>query len=335
VKKVLFIRFSSIGDIVLTTPLLRVLKQQRPETEIHYLTKKSFQAILLENPYITKIHSLEGGLAAVLEELKNEDFDFVIDLHRSLRSRVVKARLQKPSATFAKLNRAKWLLVNTKINILPNVHIVDRYFTTLKRFNVKNDGKGLDYYLPEHASEKVEQSLPKTIEKGSYLLVVTGSKHKTKQIPKDKTARICNEAGLPVVLAGSVEDRQGAEDIMQQLTVPAFNSCGLFDINESAWLVKQSRVVLSPDTGLMHIAAAFQKPLVTMWGNTVPAFGMYPYYPLSKQDYYRIHEVRKLHCRPCSKLGFERCPQGHFRCMNEIPEHEVVSSIRQLAEFYK
>lgn len=333
-KKVLIIRFSSIGDIVLTSPVIRCLKEYYPETEIHYLTKKSFSPVLKANPYITKIHEFDDDLGSTIHDLQTEAFDFIVDLHRNLRSRIVKTRLQKPSGTFSKLNRSKWILVNAKINLLPDVHLVERYFNAVEKLGVSYDGQGLDYYISGEEQMNMNELIPYDFHE-RYMLVVVGGKHRTKQIPEHKLLRICNEAGYPVILSGGQEDKQQAETVAGQLKVPVYNACGRHSINESAFFVKKASVVLSPDTGLMHIAAAFRKPLVTLWGNTVPEFGMYPFLSDENQDIYRIHEIKDLNCRPCSKIGFERCPQGHFRCMNEIKEEDVLQSIREVTNIYK
>ena len=329
VKKLLIIRFSSIGDMVLTTPAIRCLKKQKPEIEIHYLTKKVFNPVIEANPYIDKIHLLDNSLRSVIEDLKSENFDFIVDLHRNIRSRIVISRLQKPSAAFPKLNAYKWLLVNTKINLLPDIHIVHRYLKALQKLRIRYDGQGLDYVIPEKDRLDLSQILPDDFQNG-YMLVVVGGKHNTKQIPEHKLVDICNQAKYPVVIAGGDEDRYMADEISKKLEVPGYNACGKYSINGSAYLVQQSAVVLTPDTGLMHIAAAFHKPLVTMWGNTVPDFGMYPFLPDEKQDSYRILEIKDLNCRPCSKIGFERCPKGHFRCMNDIPVEDALQAIREV-----
>ncbi len=302
-----------------------------PGVAIHYLTKKAFEPVLRANPNIDKIHTLDKSLGLVIKKLKAEDFDYVADLHRNFRSRIVKTRLHKPHGTFSKLNRSKWLLVNARINMLPDVHIVERYFNAVKHLGVTPDGEGLDYFIPENENISISREFPPDFH-GHYLLAVVGGKHKTKQIPVDKMAAICNKTNYPVILAGGKEDYKQAEEVVAKLKVPVLNSCGKFNINQSADLVKKAAVVLSPDTGLMHIAAAFRKPLVTLWGNTIPEFGMYPYMPGSDNRKFRIHEIKELYCRPCSKIGFERCPKGHFRCMNEIPVDEVVRSVKEVTE---
>ncbi|MGB1033091.1 MAG: glycosyltransferase family 9 protein, partial [Flavobacteriales bacterium] len=146
----LVIRFSSIGDIVLCSPVLRALEEQIDgEVEIHFLTKKSMVGILENNPRIHKIHSIEKATGEVLEELESISFDYIVDLHRNVRSSMVKRKLKMVDFTFKKRNWEKWLLVNLGINKLPpEEHIVDRYMDVLKPFGVQSDGKGLEYHLP-------------------------------------------------------------------------------------------------------------------------------------------------------------------------------------------
>src|SRR5689334_7739334 len=112
--KFLVIRFSSIGDIVLTSPVVRCLKTQVATAEVHYLTKQSFAPIFTANPYIDKMHYLQDNLDSIIETLKQEDFDYVIDLHHNLRTLKVKRALNKKTFSFNKLNIEKWLLTGLK-----------------------------------------------------------------------------------------------------------------------------------------------------------------------------------------------------------------------------
>ena len=160
-KKILIIRFSSIGDLVLTTPVIRVIKTQLEDAEVHFCTKKQYHSILEANPYIDKFHFLTDDLNELAKSLKEEQFDFVVDLHNNLRTRLLKSKLKKPSGTFPKLNWEKWLVVNLKVNKLPNIHIVDRYMEAAKSLGVKPDTLGLDYFIPE--KDQIEDDwLPKT-----------------------------------------------------------------------------------------------------------------------------------------------------------------------------
>ena len=317
--KILIIRFSSIGDIVLTTPVIRCLKQQLKNPEIHYLTKKSYLPILQANPYIDKIHLLDNGLNHLISSLKKEDFDYVIDLHKNLRSFKIKMRLRKPSCSFDKLNLKKWLLVNFKIDLLPKIHIVERYLETVKRFGVRNDFQGLDYFIPDGESVNLDL-LPEPFNHG-YTAFIIGGQHATKKMPPEKIISICRKIDNPVILLGGKEDVEAGEKVSSYAgRKKVLNACGKYTINESASLVKQAKNIISHDTGLMHIAAAFKKDIISIWGNTVPDFGMFPYLPGNNSF---IAEVKDLPCRPCSKIGYGQCPKKHFFCMNLIDELEI------------
>ncbi len=308
--KILVIRFSSIGDIVLTSPVVRCLKEQIKGLELHYLTKKSFEAVLAGNPHIDKLHFFENSLSECIAELKKEKFDHVIDLHHNLRTLLIKNSLGVNSRSFDKLNWQKWLLVNFKKNILPTEHIVDRYLKTTEFLGVKNDGKGLDYFLTDEYDLK--NMLPES--HFNFISVVIGAQHDTKRLPVDRLIALCSKIDHPVVLLGGLEDAERGEKIALKAGEHVFNACGKFKLDQSAYLIKMSEKVISHDTGLMHIAAAFNKQILSIWGNTVPEFGMYPY----KVDHSSIFEIKGLSCRPCSKIGHDTCPKGHFNCMNHI-----------------
>jgi ADP-heptose:LPS heptosyltransferase len=311
--KFLIIRFSSIGDIVLTTPVIRCLKLQIVGAEIHFVTKKQYHSIISQNPYIDKVHLLEDNLNDLVRELKKEKFDYIIDLHHNLRSSIIKTRLKTLAFSFNKLNFQKWLMVNFKKNFLPEKHIVDRYFYAIAPFDVKNDLKGLDFFI-EQKNEVDISSLPLNFHKG-YVALAIGAKHFTKQMPEDKLIQLCNGIDIPIILMGGPEDRFKAERIIQfSEKAKIFNACGGFNLQQSASLIRQAKLVITPDTGLMHIAAAYKQKIISIWGNTIPQFGMYTYLPDHK---YYTFEVNGLKCRPCSKLGFQKCPKKHFDCMNK------------------
>jgi len=331
--KFLIIRFSSIGDIVLTTPVVRCLKKQLLTAEVHYLTKRSFRPILAANPYVDKIHVLEDDLETVIETLRQEDFDYVIDLHHNLRTLKVKRGLGKKAVSFDKLNVKKWLYTNFKINRMPARHIVDRYLETVAGFGVRNDGAGLDYFIPAEEDLK-PQDIP-TSHQAGYIGLVIGAAHPTKRLPLHKLEKLCREARQPLILLGGPEDADTARHLAAIDPVKIYNACGQYSINESAGLVRQAKMIVTHDTGLMHIAAAFKRPVVSVWGNTVPEFGMYPYYGKNYLANYRsggeqpytIMEVKGLSCRPCSKIGYKKCPRGHFKCMELQPMERIVRTI--------
>lgn len=303
---------------------MRCIKQQLPQAEVHFATKKDFHSIVQHNPYIDKVHLLETSLTAFVKQLKQEQFDYVIDLHHNTRTWLIKLQLGVKAWSFNKLNFEKWLLVTFKINRLPQQHIVDRYLQTCAPLGVTNDGQGLDYFIG--SNDVVDTgSLPPGFNNG-YVAWVIGAKQNTKKFPAAKIVKAISGQRWPVVLLGGKEDAAEGDSIAAQTTggVPVFNAAGKYSLNQSASLVQQAALVFTNDTGLMHIAAAFKRPVISIWGNTIPQFGMYPYMGDKQVTNVRM-EVPDLPCRPCSKLGFDACPRGHFKCMNLIDEKEIVA----------
>lgn len=325
--KILVVRFSSIGDIVLTTPILRAIKRQLPNSEIHYLTKKSFSSLVDVNPHLSKVFTIEKSIQEVLPQLIAEQYDFLVDLHNNLRTASLKRKLRIPTAAFPKLNVAKWLLVNFKWNKLPNVHIVDRYFEAVKSIQVVNDGKPCEFFLlPE---DEVNVMKEFQVETNQFVALAIGAQFATKRLPTHKLVEIINQIEHPLILLGGLGDAEIATEICTKTThTQVVNACGKLTLRQSASVVKQAAVILTHDTGLMHIASAFQIPTVSVWGNTVPELGMYPYFPSNKTGF-SMHEVENLSCRPCSKIGFQACPKKHFNCMEQQNSEAISSDVNQ------
>jgi ADP-heptose:LPS heptosyltransferase len=326
VAKFLIIRFSSIGDIVLTTPVIRCLRKQLPDAEIHFLTKQSYKTIVASNPYIDKIHTLADSFELMLHELKTEGYDYIIDLHHNLRTLRIKNFLKGVKAfSFNKLNIEKFIYTNFKINTLPNKHIVDRNLETLASMGVVNDGLGLDYFIP--GTDKIKNTdIPASHSLG-YIALVIGAALATKKMPLHKLKELCAAINYPIILLGDKNDYEDGKAIAAADDIKVYNACGKFNLNESADIVRGAKLVITHDTGLMHIAAALQKPIISIWGNTVPAFGMYPYYGKSSAQHFDVVEINKLWCRPCSKIGYNKCPKGHFKCMELIAVNEIVNLV--------
>jgi ADP-heptose:LPS heptosyltransferase len=320
--KLLIVRFSSIGDIVLTTPVIRCLKQQLDQVEIHYLTKQKFRTILSENPYIDQLHTIEKSTNEITSKLKSLDFDYIIDLHNNIRTRSLSWKLGVKTYRFPKLNIKKWLYVRFKINLLPNIHIVDRYFDAVKSLSIKNDFLPCDFYIKEKDQVNINQNFK--INAYSYVAFAVGAQFATKRLPNHKIREICKKISLPIILLGGPEDAQNGKEIQLGLS-HVTNACGTFTLSQSASIVEQAKTVITHDTGLMHIASAFEKHIVSIWGNTTPAIGMYPYMPRKKD--FSLHEVDNLSCRPCSKIGFKACPQKHFKCMENQDVETIVKSV--------
>lgn len=317
--KILVVRFSSIGDIVLTTPVLRCIKKQLKDVELHYITKQNFLPVIENNIYLDKIYSIKTSIYEVIPLLKKENYDYIIDLHHNSRTLKLKAALGKKSFSYNKLNWEKFLIVNFKTNKLPQKHIVDRYLETVAKIGVKNDQNGLDYFIRKKDEINIPSYLPELFHKEYNVLVVGGS-YFTKQIPINKLNEICSRSTFPLILLGGKEDAIIAEQIFQLNKNNTINLCGKLNLNQSASIIQQSHKVITSDTGLMHIAAAFKKDIISLWGNTIPEFGMGPYLAGKNSQ---ILEVTNLSCRPCSKLGYKKCPKGHFKCMNDIEITEI------------
>jgi heptosyltransferase-2 len=311
--KILVIRFSSIGDIVLCSPVVRLLKTAQANNIVHFASKASYAALLNNNPYIDELKLQDNNEAALIKTLKAENYDLVIDLHHNLRTFKIKWALGVKAYAFKKLNWEKWLMVNFKIKQLPNQHIVDRYLATLQPLGIVNDGKGLDFFIPDE-TDISQLNLP-----NHYSVYALGGQHATKQLPLNKQVEWLNMHQEPIVLIGGKEDIAAAEALRNALSNRdnIFNFCGQVDILQSAKIIQNANLVLSHDTGMMHIAAALKKPIHSVWGNTIPEFGMTPYYPKGSDIHQKQFEVSNLSCRPCSKIGYKACPKKHFNCMNQ------------------
>jgi len=324
--KILVVRFSSIGDVVLTTPIVRCLKQQIPGATIHFITKKSFVPLLENNPNIDKIIPIKSSINEVIAELKKEKYDWVIDLHKNVRTLALKQKLKVPSRSFPKINIEKWMLVKFKIDRMPKVHIVDRYFETVKHLGVENDNLPCDFYISDTANVDIFSVFG--IDK-PYLTIAIGAQFATKRFPFEKLIEVISTIDIPLILVGGSMDKALSMRIIEEFPGKVVkNGCGDFTLQQSASIVKQANALLTNDTGLMHIASCFEIPVISIWGNTVPSLGMYPYFP-KKPTYYSIHEVKNLSCRPCSKIGYATCPKGHFRCMLEQDSMEIARDIEE------
>ncbi len=278
--------------------------------------------MLSQNPYIDKLYTFKADISELVPELKEEKYDLVIDLHKNLRRFRLKQKLGIKSYSFNKLNLEKLVAVKFKnTGILPAKHIVDRYFETVSKLGIVNDQKGLDYFISEKDKVNMTDYWSMGFNK-KYIVLVVGGSYYTKQIPLNKLEEICEKSQLPLVLLGGKEDREQAR-LLKGKTKGLINLCGILSLNQSASVIQQAEWIITPDTGLMHIAAAFKKRIVSVWGNTIPQFGMTPYLANSENV---ILEISGLACRPCSKLGYKKCPKGHFKCMNEI-DYTFVSDL--------
>lgn len=322
-KRILFIRFSSIGDIVLTTPVVRCVKNQL-DAEVHYLVKEKYAPAIENNPYIDKVITIKEDVKESFPFLREQRYDWIADLHHNLRSFEVKRALKRPGAAFPKLNVEKWLMTNFKINRLPDLHIVDRYFQTVRQLGVNNDGEGLDFIIPPEMHLDIYQISKGILQQGKYVSMAIGAGLPTKNLENGQWLQLIKTIRTPCAFLGGPDDAQRGAWLEAQAS-HCVNLAGKLSLAQSASVIAQSSVLFSPDTGLMHIGAALKKPIISVWGNTIPEFGMSPYLPagINNQQF----EINNLPCRPCSKIGFAKCPRGHFRCMREQRIKEIAEAI--------
>jgi ADP-heptose:LPS heptosyltransferase len=325
--KVLVVRFSSIGDIVLTESVVRCIKEQIPTVEIHYLTKESFLDLVKYNPNVSKVHVLMNDWASLIKTLRLEKFDCIVDLHNNLRTRRLKWAIQTKCYSFPKRNIEKYIYTRFKRNVLPNnEHVVDRYFSAVSHLNVRNDCQPNRFYT--NTNNEIDLKSIGLGKKG-YLAVAIGAQFNTKKLPVDKMIAILKNCTRPIVLLGNTHDDIEAQQLIISLKEQSIQSfCGKLNLLQSASLIEQAAVLLTHDTGLMHIASCFETPIVSVWGNTTPELGMFPYTPTRKSQSVVI-EVNGLTCRPCSKIGYQSCPKGHFSCMNLQDENIIWNEINK------
>lgn len=316
-NKILCIRFSSIGDIILTSPIIRALKKRYPSAEIHIVTKVQNAQLWSANPYVHHVHAYQGNLWSLASELRKIGFDAIVDLHKNVRSFLLSALLLKIPYQINKFSAERKHWVKTKINTLPQKHIVDRYFDALVKLDIKNDPEGLDFYIP--MDQEIIPSDYGIV--GPYVVYAIGGQHITKVLSYPKMVELCERLLAKIVLIGDAKDAVFGERLESLFPDKVINLCKQTSIGQSASLMKQSEYVISHDSSMMHIAAALKKKIYVIWGSTHKGFGMYPY-----QTEYVSLEMTNLPCRPCSTQGTNVCPLGHFDCMHKISLDPLIDS---------
>jgi len=321
--RLLFIRFSAIGDIILASPALRCAKQQIPGVEIHFLTKKSMKAVTEANPYVDQFHYFDKDLSATIQELKVYSFDYIIDLHKNLRSLRIRKVLGAPYLSYNKLSVEKFLLTKFGVNRMPDRHISMRSVDTLAPLGVTYDGKGLDYFVPPGVSEP-------TFFPAGYVALVIGASYFTKKLPLDSLKVVCSQIPHPIVLVGGKEEVADGDALSAIDPERIINTCGSYSLHESALIVSKARLVISHDTGMMYIACAFDKNIIAIWGATSPALQVEPF--MSAESSARVFQsiVPELTCQPCSNFGTKTCPKGHFNCMKMQDLPEIARQVEEM-----
>lgn len=299
--RILIVRFSSIGDIVLTTPVIRALKKQLDgEVTMHYLTKSKYADLLRLNPFVDKVITIDNSVSEVEDELRETLYDYVIDLHNNIRSRQAKRATRSLSFTVDKRNLAKWIYVNFKKEWKPIGHIVERYMNTVAMLGIKDDGEGLDFYIDQSSSLSIHD-LPDWFRSG-FVAYVIGGLQPGKILPVEKAIEMISMIKKPIALLGGPEDKQRGEIIAKAAGAIVWNTCGQYNIQQSASLIQLSDVVITHDTGLMHIASALKKKVISLWFATTPQIGFAPWRPSEAS----VMIEADCKSRPTSKLGNRR-----------------------------
>ncbi len=342
-NRALIIRFSSVGDIVLSSLLVRALRSRFPSSQIDFVVKEEFADLVRYNPYINTVIAFpRGGGFADLRRLRRRivrtGYDAMFDIHDSLRSRYLCAG----AANVHRVNKrklARFLLVKFKINVYgrcsgaPSVAL--RYLETARSFGVEDDGKGLDLFVDEKDAMNVGRVLAAQFPPAErFIGICPSANHANKMWPAERFAEVGSELGKtyrrPVLLFGSDRERARCEAITARMEtaspdVRVVNLAGRLSLAETAIAMERCLIVVTNDSGLMHMAAARKRPVVAIFGPTVRELGFFPWGTRSI-----VLERAGLPCRPCTHIGLPACPKKHFKCMNEITAREVLGAAHTL-----
>jgi heptosyltransferase-2 len=345
-NKTVVFRLSSIGDIVLASPLLRVLRAAAgPKARVDFVVKKEFADLVKFSHHLSVVHEFDDSrgfpaLQELKETLRAEHYDLVVDLHDSLRTMYLRNFCDtKEVVTVDKRLYARWQLVHFKRNVYgDSVPVADRYIETVKDFGILNDGKGLELFIPDEIQFSVSGKMAKLRlnEFEKVIGICPGAKHFTKRWQREKFAdvsiHIAKKYHAKILVFGGEQDKDDCRTIVSLINHNAFENAsadfsGEFSLLEVAAAIEFCDVIVTNDTGLMHIACARQRKVVAVFGSTVQEFGFAPYGTESV-----VIENNSLDCRPCSHVGRAECPKGHFKCMNDIGADEVQRAVTRFIE---
>ena len=315
--KILIIRLSSLGDVLLTTPVIRAINKEYPNSQIDYVVKKQYSSSLQFNPHISTLYLYEKEKAkSIKDQIRKVKYDMVIDLQNNLRSCALTFGLGTEVKRFKKPTFKKLLLVWAKINLLKEIKPIPMRYAEIAALQL--DDKGLDLFIPENIN-------PKLVTGKKYIGICPGAKHFTKRWPEEYFVELGNRLSsqnFAVVIFGGKDDQKLCEAISSKIK-NGINLCNDDDLLQTAIDMKQCQHIICNDSGLMHTATAVRTPITAIFGSTVSEFGFIPY--LSANS---ILENNSLSCRPCSHIGRSSCPQTHFKCMKEIKPNTVFDHVK-------
>jgi lipopolysaccharide heptosyltransferase II len=328
---ILAVRFSSIGDVLLTTPLLRAIRQRHPGSGITVLTKPAQAPLLSHNPHVTRVLCVESGrrLRDLAAELRAARYTDLLDLHDSFRSRMLRVLVPGNWTSYPKHRVARTLLIHTKRNWYRSWRpVAERYFVAARHLDVTPDGGPPEFFLGGEARQQIDQWLAAAglAQDRSMIAVAPGAAHATKRWPVQHWEALIErirEQGHDVVIVGGAADQQLATALTLKGPGRVVSAAGQFGLQGTGALIQRSAALVSGDTGVMHMATGVGTPVVALFGPTVKEFGFFPYTPAS-----RVLEL-DLSCRPCSSKGGPRCPLGHHRCLVDIGPETVLATLTE------
>jgi len=333
--KILIIRLSSIGDILLSTPFIRQVRETFPDANIDFVVKDIYRDLLTFNPHINELYCLklnEGRkeLDALKVKLRKKAYNVIFDLHNNMRSNYLKHGIHSEKTSSIKKEKIKQsLLVHFKINLYKKeTPIPNRYLSVAKDYGVADDGKGLELLWKKETLDSTEK---KAISMGlelnhPYICLAPGAGFFTKQWPVEKfeslVKLIQQDKKFQIIVLGDDKDREIGFSSKNLKNI--IDSSGKLSLLETAYIISKGKMIVSNDSGLMHMATAVNTPVLAIFGSTVKELGFFPYRAKSM-----VIENSDLSCRPCSHIGRNTCPKGHFKCMNEISPEQVYAGLRQ------
>jgi len=327
VSRVLCVRFSSIGDVLLTTPLLRALKRRHPDAELYFVTKRSMAPLVENNPHLAAVVALEPGerITGLARRLRALEPTHGLDLHGSLRSAALRLFVRTRWSGYSKRKLARAALIAAKINLYgTHVPVPERYFEAARAFDVQPDGQPPEFFLARETRERMAQWLSehRLIDR-PLAAIAPGAAHATKRWPLDHWRALADrlrQMGYGLVAVGGPDDRA----LVTELGAGVVNAAGELTLQETGACLQRAAVLVSGDTGVMHMATGVGTPVVALFGPTVEAFGFFPYQARATVI------QRDLTCRPCSAMGTDRCPLGHHRCVVDSVPDQVAAAVQQL-----
>ncbi|MFC1566419.1 glycosyltransferase family 9 protein [bacterium] len=326
-KKILIIRFSSLGDIVATTSFVESVKKQIPDSKLYFLTKDAYEDVLLNNPNIETIYSIgKKKLGEVIKELRDAKIDVVFDLHNNLRSRIVSLIVGKKIYRYKKDIFSRRLLVLTKKWFGKNKTVIQKYADAYT--DSKLDVLNTKIYLTKHEKKDISQKFDLTHAK-KYIGINTSAKWQTKKLPTYKYTELVSDLidnGYNVILFGNNNSIGKNQKILTDIDIlketSVINTTGILSIRELCAMISFCDMLVTVDSAPMHIAQALDVPVVAIFGSTVKEFGFW----MPRQNDTIIE--RKISCRPCTLHGKNICPKKHFKCMNDVDVQDIADAIK-------